>query len=213
MLGTLGQISQGIVTGLGVIAVGAGLVYAAAMNGLDVQLQLGPSTFEISAPLAPEEQMEAEAVGSQPPGLADGPALQPADPPAERTLPVLAVPSRSKDGYYDQVAADLSLQVVSLNRLAILLREPDSSSYAWRNEVVRLSGLLGDSYRRLSWVRPPKDAVAMHSFVLEATARCLSIADSLGGDLSQLDASTMTLIGGTLGGCTGDLTGALQALN
>ncbi|MEZ4836788.1 MAG: hypothetical protein R2873_33145 [Caldilineaceae bacterium] len=104
----------------------------------------------------------------------------------------------------------MSAAIISLGRLSQLLENPRPNEIGWRSDIAQLIGLVTDSYERLIRVRPPADAVAIHSFLIDSTGRCLRITESLSSDLTQVPNDLFPVIGKTLQRCTGETKSVVQ---
>jgi len=206
---------QGVVTGIGILAVGVGFFLVSSASG-DFQLVFNDQVISFNAPAA----SVAAAPQSQPQPTADvennGPAPSPSaaqETPAPTPDPTDQTDRVDHSSYYNATAADLSLLVVSLKRLGILLAQPQPEDEGWRTEMGTVTDAVRLGADNLAKVQPSEESIDLHSFLMAATGRCARVALALDGDLTRLPVETFQLVGDTLDGCTQDIVSVLQAIN
>lgn len=205
---TLIHLIQGILAGVSILATSVGLLYLASIGGVGIQFVVDDTVVEISAEhRAAVAASPSQATPAPTPEASPTPILDTVDPAADDALQMEAllapqIPASVALDYYNLIAPDLSASVVSLGRLSLLLENPRAEEDGWRRDVVQLIGVLAHSYEQLSRVRPPTEAEALHTFLLDATGRCLSVTASLDGDLTGIPVDLLPLVGKTLHRCT-----------
>ncbi|MBI1295179.1 hypothetical protein GC175_09500 [bacterium] len=218
-MATLLQIIQGVIAGVSILATTVAILYTASLGGVGINLVLDGEVIEIiasSSVASAAESEEAAMAKKESPQMAVSvptPATQVVA--AEKvdafqlTQPPTIPPTAVLD-YYDLIAPDVSAAVISLGRLSQLLENPRAQEEGWRTDVTQLIDIVADSYERLIRVRPPSDAVAIHSFLIDSTGRCLGITEALSGDLTQVPEDLFPVIGKTLQRCTGETKSVVQ---
>ena len=212
---TLVGVLQGIATGVGILAAGVGLFVASSTGG-NFQVVVNervvafqPPARTLSAEATPGPVETAPAPQQSEPVLPTNtpvPQADPLPPPVENGY-------RADRSYFNETAADLSLLVVSLKRLAILLATPLPDNDGWRAEIGIVIGAVRQGADNLARVEPSEASIELHSFLMSATSRCNRVALALDGELTRLPIETFQLIGDTLTGCTGDVVSVLQSIN
>ncbi len=195
---------QGILTGILVVGAGAGLVSLATANGVDVNVVVVEPT-PTPAALAEGEIPE----GEMPPGAADTQASATTPHPTPVDTPPATSVSRS---YYNEVAPDLSLIVVSLNRIQTLLESVEPEDIAWQTEVRDVLGLMDVGYQRLLQVEPSEESAAIHQTLLSTVSRCRGVLVPLEGDLKEIPESGYDLVAELLDACTAETVTVLHQL-
>ncbi len=194
---------QGILTGILVVGAGAGLVSLATANGVDVNVVVVEPT-PTPAVLAEGELPE----GGTPPSAGNTRTVATPHPtPVDTPVPVSV--SRS---YYNEVAPDLSLIVVSLNRIQTLLESIEPEDIAWQTEVRDVLGLMDVGYQRLLQVEPPEESAAVHQTLLSTVSRCRGVLVPLEGDLKEIPESGYDLVSELLDACTAETVTVLHQL-
>lgn len=224
-LATLLQIIQGIIAGVSILGTTVAMLYVASLGGVGINLVIDGQVVEIMASTAvasaatvdepmpaiveSETRVEETTVSTPEPMTAASDANDDdADMYAITAPPT--IPAGAVLDYYDLIAPDVSAAIISLGRLSQLLENPRPNEIGWRSDIAQLIGLVTDSYERLIRVRPPADAVAIHSFLIDSTGRCLGITESLSGDLTQVPNDLFPVIGKTLQRCTGETKSVVQ---
>lgn len=212
---TVVGVLQGIAAGIGILAASVGLLAALTSRG-DVRVVVNDRAITFNGPAhsapadptaslptpAPAAEAAAETVGVAP---APPAALVQAEPTPARFSADLS--------YYNETAADLSLLVVSLKRLAILLEDPQPGDEGWRGEMAAVTGAVRQAADNLSAVQPSEVNIEIHTFLMSATSRCARVALALDGDLTRLPVETFELVGDTLALCSADIAAVLHSIN
>ncbi|MFZ1752839.1 MAG: hypothetical protein WAU10_03810, partial [Caldilineaceae bacterium] len=191
------------------MAAGIGL-FAASATGGNFRLIVNGTAVSLQAPargaaVATEPETAPQTVSSAQPA-AQAREIPPPSPAEAETPAPVAPPRYTADSvYFNEIAADISLLVVSLKRLEILLSAPRPEEEGWRSEIGIVTGAVRLGADNLARVRPSDASMDTHSFLMSATNRCGRVALALDGDLSRLPVETFQLIGDTLAGCTGDV--------
>lgn len=220
-MATLLQVIQGVVAGVSILATTVAILYTASLGGVGINLVLDGEVIEIIASTSvasaatPEEVAMAQKASAQTVAPASEPKAITNVADAEKVDAVQvtappAIPANVVLDYYDLIAPDVSAAVISLGRLSQLLENPRAQEEGWRTDVTQLIDIIDDSYERLIRVRPPSDAVAIHSFLIDSTGRCLGITEALSGDLTQVPGDLFPVIGKTLQRCTGETKSVVQ---
>ncbi len=220
-MATLLQIIQGVIAGVSILATTVAILYTASLGGVGINLVLDDQVIEIFASTSVDSAATAEEVAmaqrespqivapvSEPKAVTQVVDAEKVDT-VQVTAPP-AIPPTAVLDYYDLIAPDVSAAVISLGRLSQLLENPRAQEEGWRTDVTQLIDIVADSYERLLRVRPPSDAVAIHSFLIDSTGRCLGITESLSGDLTQVPGDLFPVIGKTLQRCTGETKSVVQ---
>lgn len=212
---TLVGVLQGVITGIGILAAGVGL-FAASATGGNFRFVLNDRvvTFQPAARPAVAETATVAAQGT-PASEAVTIASHTAPAVAEAASSLVPAPrgDRADTAYYNEIAGDLSLLIVSLKRLGILLADPRPVEEGWRMEIGIVTDALRMGADNLAAVHPTEESIELHSFLMSAANRCARVALALDGDLSRLPVETFQLIGDTLTGCTEDVVTGLQSIN
>lgn len=204
---TFGQILQGVVAGIGILAAGTSLVYLASVNGLGLRLVMNGQVIEIVAP-AVAQANETTGVPQANTPTENGGETVAVLPETPVSTP--EAPEQTRSPYFDRVAADLSLLVVSLERLDDLLATPKPDDSSWRSEVELVIHATEMGYDRLSYVDAPEEAASIHSRLLDTAGRCTNILDLLAGDLGRTTEETFSIVRGSLAMCTDELSTILK---
>lgn len=220
-MATLLQVIQGVIAGVSILGTTVAILYAASLGGVGIQLVVDGQVVEIMANTAMAASTSTEtAVDTQEkavdlvsavaaPVKSEEADIEEADETVTVTEPP-SIPASAVLDYYDLIAPDVSAAVISLGRLSQLLEKPRTQEEGWRTDVVQLIDMVADSYERLLRVRPPSEAVAIHSFLIDSTGRCLGVTESLSGDLTQVPDDLFPVIGKTLQRCTEETKSVVQ---
>jgi hypothetical protein len=214
---TLIQLIQGILAGMSILATSVGLLYLASMGGVGIQFEVDNTVVEISADrptpmVAPTAQPEATPTQEADPAEAES-AVVAVDEAALLELTLAPeVPASVALDYYNLIAPDLSMALVSLGRLSILLENPRIEEDGWRQDVTQLIDVLDRSHEQLANVSPPLEAAALHAFLIGSTGRCVGVTASLDGALDGIPPTLLTVIGKTLNRCTNETKSVVQQI-
>lgn len=214
---TLIQVFQGIIAGVSILATSVGLLYLTSLAGLGIQFEVDNTVVEISADhraavVAPTAQpdpiptQEAAPVEIESAAMVIDEATQ-----LERALAPEVPPSTALD-YYNLIAPDLSVALVSLGRLSILLENPRVEEDGWHRDVTQLIDVLERSHEQLSHVDPPAKAAALHDYLIGATGRCLGVTAALDGELEGIPTDLLVVVGKTLNRCTNETKAVVQQI-
>ncbi len=195
---------QGVFTGLLVIAAAVGFVSLANMNGLAVDLVIPEPTPLPAAPVAADP--------GAPDGSADAPAVVTVDPTPAPLPTWTPLPAPAARSYYNEVASDLSLVVVSLKRMQALLSAPKAVDPAWRREVGEVMTLISGGHERLAQVDPPDESADTHVALLKAVEQCQGVLEPITGDLTTIPDDGYALVANLLRLCTDDAVAVLHQL-
>jgi len=194
---------QGILTGILVVSAGAGLVSLATANGVDVNVVVVEPT---PTPAMAEAQVQEGAAAS------DGQAAQTQAPTPHPTPVGQPLSTPVPRSYYNEVAPDLSLIVVSLNRIQTLLESIEPQDIAWQTEIRDVLGLMDVGYQRLLQVEPPEESAAIHQTLLSTVSRCRGVLVPLEGNLEEIPDSGYSLVTELLDACTAETVAVLHQL-
>jgi hypothetical protein len=214
---TLIQLIQGILAGMSILATSVGLLYLASIGGVGINFVVNDTAVEISAD-------HRAAVVDPPPTatsiptpeidpLADEAATMAVDDAAQaEAMLAPEIPASVALDYYNLIAPDLSAALVSLGRLSLLLANPRAEEEGWRRDTAELIKILDNSHERLLSVHPPAEASALHTFLIDATGRCLGVTASLDGDMNGIPPDLLTVVGKTLQRCTDETKSVVQQI-
>ncbi len=218
-MATLLQIIQGMIAGVSILASTLAVLYAASLGGYGINVVIDGQVVEIVAgPQATAATPIPDSAGVQTPVQTDGhdalaaeeEEVEPADSAEDGMTAPPPIPASAVLDYYNLIAPDISAMVISLGRLSYLLENPRIQEEGWRTDVVQLTSMVSDGYEQLLRVRPPAEAVAIHSFLIDTTARCLGVTQSLDGDLTQVPDDLFPVIGQTLRRCTNETKSVVE---
>lgn len=211
---TVVGVLQGIAAGIGILAASVGLLAALTSRG-DVRVVLNDRVLTFNGPAhsAPADDSQLLPTPAAAEAAAEAIAVAATPPTVAVSAEPTPAPFTADLSYYNETAADLSLLVVSLKRLAILLESPQPEDEGWRGEMAAVTGAVRQAADNLSAVRPSDASIETHSFLMSATSRCARVALALDGDLTRLPVETFELVGDTLALCSADIASVLHSIN
>lgn len=207
---TVVGVLQGIAAGIGILAASVGLLAALTSRG-DVRVVLNDRVLTFNGPAHSAPADDSQLLPT--PAAAEATAVAATPPTVAVSAEPTPAPFTADLSYYNETAADLSLLVVSLKRLAILLESPQPEDEGWRGEMAAVTGAVRQAADNLSAVRPSDASIETHSFLMSATSRCARVALALDGDLTRLPVETFELVGDTLALCSADIASVLHSIN
>lgn len=203
------EIIQGIGAGIGLLAAGTGLIYAASAGGLTLNVETDDGVLSLSAPVVRE--IESETPEPEFISAASVPMLR-SEPTPSSTQALAEIETFSaelRQIYYGLVAPELSLLSVSLKQASQLLAFARPAESGWQTDLVQTRELAHEGHRQLLGSTPPGEAAVLHALLLEKSTHCLEILDALGPTPRSIPGDVFRILGEELAECS-DVTTDIQ---
>ena len=143
-----------------------------------------------------------------------GSSLPAREPLVEASVSPTPTPLATIDvrNYFNLVAPDLSLLLVTLQRNRALLHAPAPARMEWRMEVSSGHSAITAGYDGLASVEPPPGAAELHGSLLAATESCIGIMRPLEGDLEHISAETFGVIADMIDLCSEEVIAIMDQI-